>query len=331
MRAYIIRRLLLIIPTLFLVSLIVFFAIRLVPGDAVDAVAARMGSAGGEVGVARAKVEIARILGLDVPMHVQYARWIGFAPQADGSFSGIFQGNLGKSFWEPRTVVEEVAVRWPVTLELGILALIVSQLIGLPIGIYSAIRQDSPGDYVGRSFATLCIAVPSFWLATLVIVYPSIWWGYMPSIMKIPFTEDPIGNLIMFIVPAIILGMALAGITMRMTRTMMLEVLRQDYIRTAWAKGLRERVVILRHALKNALIPVITLVGLQIPIMIGGTVIIEQIFCLPGMGRLIFNAILQRDEPLICGAMAFFAIILVLVNLTVDLTYAFLDPRVHYK
>ena len=165
----------------------------------------------------------------------------------------------------------------------------------------------------------------------MVIVFPSIWWGYMPPIMLTHFTEDPIGNLRMFIVPAIVLGMSMQGANMRITRTMMLEVLRQDYIRTAWAKGLRERAVILRHALKNALIPIVSSIGLQVPVLIGGTVIIEQIFCLPGMGRLIFNAILQRDEPLICGAMAFFAIILVLVNLTVDLTYAFLDPRVHYK
>ncbi len=331
MRAYIIRRLLLIIPTLFLVSLIVFFAIRLVPGNAVDAVAARMGAAGGEVGVAEAKVEIARILGLDVPVYVQYARWIGVLPGADGSFSGVFQGDLGKSFWEPRTVVEEVAIRWPVTLELGFLALIVSQLIGLPIGIYSALRQDTWGDYISRSFAILCIAVPSFWLATLVIVYPSIWWGYMPSIMKIPFIEDPIGNLIMFIVPAIILGMALAGMTMRMTRTMMLEVLRQDYIRTAWAKGLRERVVVIRHALKNALIPVITLVGLQMQVLISGTVIIEEIFGLPGMGRLIIEAARFRDYPMLSGSLLVFGVGMLLINLVVDVTYGFLDPRVQYK
>jgi peptide/nickel transport system permease protein len=153
----------------------------------------------------------------------------------------------------------------------------------------------------------------------------------MPPIMLVPFTEDPIGNLRMFIVPAIILGMALSGVTMRMTRTMMLEVLRQDYIRTAWAKGLRERVVVIRHTLKNALIPVITLIGLQVPFLLGGTVIIERIFVLPGMGRLIISAVQQRDEPLINGIMLLFAAILVLVNLMVDLTYAYLDPRVHYK
>jgi len=332
MGAYIIRRLLLLIPTLFLVSLIVFFTIRLVPGDAVDAVAARMsGGAGGEMGMAEARADIARILGLDVSIYTQYGRWIGFAPQADGSFSGVFQGDLGKSFWEPRTVVEEIGIRWPVTIELGLLALIVSQLIALPIGVYSALRQDTWGDYIGRSFAILCIAIPSFWLATLVIVFPAVWWGYMPSIMKIPFTEDPIGNLRMFILPATVLGMAMAGYTMRMTRSMMLEVMRQDYIRTAWAKGLRESVITIRHALKNALIPVITLIGLQMQVLISGTVVIEEIFGLPGMGRLIIEATRFRDYPMLSGALLVFGIGMLLINLGIDITYGYLDPRVHYK
>jgi peptide/nickel transport system permease protein len=228
-------------------------------------------------------------------------------------------------------VVEQLAQRWPVTLELGLMALIIGQLIALPIGIFSALRQDKWGDYIGRSFAILCISIPGFWLATMVIVFPSIWWGYMPSIMLIPFTEDPIGNLKMFIIPALVMGMAMSGMTMRMTRTMMLEVLRQDYIRTAWAKGLGERVVVTRHALKNALIPVITVMGFQLPVLIGGTVIIEQIFMLPGMGRLLVEATLNRDYPVISGIMFLFSIILVLVNLAVDLAYGLLDPRVHYK
>jgi peptide/nickel transport system permease protein len=211
------------------------------------------------------------------------------------------------------------------------MGLIITQLIAFPVGIYSALRQDKWGDYIGRSFAILCISIPGFWLGTIVIVLPSIWWGYMPPIMLIPFTEDPIGNLKMFIIPAIIVGMSMAGMLMRLTRTMMLEVLRQDYIRTAWAKGLRERVVILRHALKNALIPVITIIGLQAPILMGGTVIIERIFSLPGMGRLILSAALHRDEMLIGGLMFIFAAVLVLINLVVDLTYAYLDPRVHFK
>jgi len=207
----------------------------------------------------------------------------------------------------------------------------VALIIAFPIGIYSAIRQDTWGDYIGRTFAILCIAVPGFWLGTLIIVFPSIWWGWSPSISLIRFPEDPMGNLVQFIVPAIVLGMALSGVTMRMTRTMMLEVLRQDYIRTAWSKGLKERVVVIRHALKNALIPVVTLVGLQLPILVGGTVIIEQIFSLPGMGRLIVEATFDRDYPMITGVMLFFAIAVMLINLFVDLTYAYFDPRVHYR
>jgi len=329
MRAYIIRRVLLTIPTLFLVSVIVFLLVRLVPGDAVDALASDLALLGGGEEVDREAVE--RALGLDVPIFTQYGRWMGFLPDADGSLSGLFQGDLGTSFWRPATVTEEIARRWPVTLQLSLMGLIIGQLIALPIGIFSALRQDTWGDYIGRSFAIFCIAVPGFWIATLVIVFPAIWWGYMPPIMYVSFFEEPLNNLRMFIVPAIVLGMAMAGGTMRMTRTMMLEVLRQDYIRTAWAKGLRERVVILRHTLKNALIPVITLVGLWLPLLIGGTVIIERIFVLPGMGTLIISAVLKRDYPVVSGTMLFFGCGLVLINLMIDLTYSYLDPRIRYR
>jgi peptide/nickel transport system permease protein len=238
---------------------------------------------------------------------------------------------LGVSWWRVTPVAELLALKWPVTLELGVIGLLIAQLIALPTGIYSAIRQDQWGDYIARSVAILCISVPGFWLGTIIIVFPSIWWGYMPPIMLIPFFEDPIGNLRMFVVAAIVLGMELCGRTMRMTRTMMLEVLRKDYIRTAWAKGLRERIVVIRHALKNALIPVITTIGIQVPILVGGTVIIEQIFVLPGMGRLMITAVLQRDYPLVNGIMLVFAAVLVLINLAVDLTYAYLDPRIRYR
>jgi len=325
MRSYIIRRLLLMIPVMFLASVIIFIMVRLVPGDIVDAMAAE--SPGGEID----REAILHELGLDVSLFTQYGRWVGVIPDADGSISGIFQGNLGTSWWQKRPVLELVALKWPVTLELGLLGLIVAQLIALPIGIFSALRQDTWGDYIARSFAILCISVPGFWLGTLIIVLPAIWWGYMPSITLIPFIEDPIGNLKMFIIPAAVMGMAMSGMTMRMTRTMMLEVLRQDYIRTAWAKGLKERIVILRHALKNALIPVITIIGVQLPVLIGGTVIIEQIFMLPGMGRLIISATLHRDYALVSGVMLIFAIVLLLIILMVDLTYAYLDPRIHYK
>lgn len=329
MRTYIIRRLLLIIPTVFLISLIIFVAMRLIPGDIVDAMVAQqqIGGAGGELD--RAVLEQA--LGLDQPILTQYGRWVGVLPQEDGSFSGIFQGNLGRSLWGGTPVVEEIATRWPVTLELGLLAFIIAQLIALPIGIYSALRQDTMGDYIGRSFAIMCIAIPGFWLATMIIVFPSIWWGYMPPIMYVSFIEDPLRNLRMFIVPSFLLGMLMSGGTMRITRTMILEVQRQDYIRTAWAKGLRERVVVVRHTLKNALIPVVTVLGLQIPVMIGGAVIIEQIFVLPGMGRLMLRAILDRDYTIASGVLLVYSLLLVLINLIVDLTYGFLDPRVKYR
>ena len=329
MRNYAIRRLALVIPTVILVSMIIFLLMRLLPGDIVTAMQAAMQEreAGGKLD--RAAIE--HELGLDVSIPHQYGRWVGVLPQADGSFSGILQGDLGSSWWQGLTVVELVALKWPVTFELGLMSLIIAQLIAIPIGVYSAIRQDAWGDYIGRSFAILAISIPSFWIGTLIIVYPSIWWNYMPPIMLVHFTEDPLGNLRMFIVPAIILGLAYAGFTMRLSRTMMLEVLRQDYIRTAWAKGLKEKIVVTRHALKNALIPVITIVGLSMPVMIGGTVIIEQIFVLPGMGRLIIGAIQFRDYPLMSGIMVIYTSVIVLINIMVDLTYAYLDPRVRYK
>jgi len=325
MHAYIIRRLLLLIPTGLLVSIIVFLLIHFLPGDVIDA----MQGYSPDIAINRPALE--RALGLDAPLPIQYGRWMGFLPQVDGGFNGVLQGNLGWSYWQKMSVLELVALKWPVTLELGLMGLIIANLIAIPIGVYSALRQDKWGDYIARSYAILCISIPGFWLATLVIVFPAIWWGHMPPIILIHFTEDPIGNLRMFIIPAIVLGMGAQGANMRITRTQMLEVLRQDYIRTAWAKGLRERVVIIRHALRNALIPIISAVGLGVPILVGGTVIIENIFMLPGMGRLMFVAILERDKLVVCGVVVIYAASLMLINLIVDLTYGFLDPRVQYK
>jgi peptide/nickel transport system permease protein len=327
MHVFIIRRLLLIIPTVFLASLIVFFAIRLIPGSVVDIMESQYSA---YYSVPRAEIEAK--LGLDVPILTQYGRWIGVVPQANGSFKGVLEGNLGESIWHANSVLkDQIGPRWPVSLELAILGLLISMVIALPIGIFSALRQDTWGDYVARSFAILCIAVPSFWLGTLAIVYPSIWWNYTPPLMYVSFPADPIKNLSMFILPSIVLGMGMAGITMRMTRTMMLEVLRQDYVRTAWAKGLRERVVVTRHALKNALIPVITIIGMQVSFLIGGEVIIENIFGLPGLGRLIVTATQDRDYTVVSGVILIFAFVMVLFNLLVDLTYGFFDPRVSYK
>jgi peptide/nickel transport system permease protein len=270
-------------------------------------------------------------LGLDVPLWNQYLRWLGAWPQKDGSFSGVLEGDLGKSLWTERIIRDEILQRIPISLELGIIAIITALLVAFPIGIYSAIRQDTTGDYLGRSFAILCIAVPSFWLATMIFIYPAKWFNWTPPVIYYPITEDLRANLGQFIIPGILMGMAMSGTTMRMIRTMMLEVLRQDYIRTAWSKGLRERVVVVKHALKNALIPIVTIIGLQLPVLIGGSVIMEQIFVLPGMGRLMLDALSARDYPIVSGVNLVMATVILLVNLLVDMTYGWLDPRIRYR
>jgi peptide/nickel transport system permease protein len=203
--------------------------------------------------------------------------------------------------------------------------------MAVPIGVYSAIRQDTAGDYLFRSLSFLMLAVPAFWTGTMVMVLPSIWWGWSPEVKYVPFTENPLQNLKQMLIPAFILGTALSAITMRLTRTQMLEVLRQDYIRTAWAKGLNARTVTVRHALRNALVPVVTLVGLQAPLLIGGAVIVEQIFVIPGMGLLLIDAVTQRDYPIITGVFLIVGIAVMFINLVVDLSYGLLDPRVRYR
>ena len=227
------------------------------------------------------------MLGLDVPGYVQYGRWIGVLPTPDwltgeSHFKGLLQGSLGTSLFSQWAVEEKLIGRLPVSLELGVLSIVIGIVIALPVGVYSAIRQDTAADYVGRSAAIIGMATPNFWLALMVMIFPAIWWGWSPPMEWVPFSEDPLGNLGILIIPSLILGTAMSASTMRMTRTMMLEVLRQDYIRTAWSKGLRERIVVIRHAIKNALIPVVTLIGMQLPLLIGGSVIMENIFTLPG-------------------------------------------------
>ena len=322
MRAYIIRRLLLTIPTLLLVTIIVFMAARLIPGDVVDQMIVQYGDTREEgESLEMTRQWLRHELGLDLPLHIQYGRWLG----------GVFRGDVGKSLWTGVSTAESIFEKFPVSFELGLLATIIALIIAIPIGIYSAIRQDSIGDYITRSFAIACIALPSFWLGTMVMIYPSIYLGWAPPMGYVPIWEDPVKNLSVFIIPAVILGMVLSGMTMRMTRTMMLEVLRQDYIRTAWSKGLKERIVVMRHALKNALIPVVTMIGLQIPILIGGSVVLEQIFVLPGIGRFLLQTITNRDYTALSAINLFMASGVLLVNLIVDMSYGYLDPRVHYK
>ena len=318
MRAYILRRLLALVPTLFFATLIVFCSIRLIPGDIIDLMAAQHDTSDQEM----TREVLEKALGLDAPVPVQYYRWLKAI---------VFHGDLGVSLWKNTPVTDEILARLPVTLELGLIALLIGLALAIPIGVYSAVRQDTAGDYVGRTVSILGIAVPGFWLGTMIVVYPALWWGWAPSIDMVGFREDPIEHLKTFLLPGAVLGFALSGVTMRMTRAMMLEVLRQDYIRTAWSKGLREKVVIVRHALKNALIPVITLIGLQIPVLIGGTVVMEQIFVLPGMGLLMYESVTQRDYPIITGIMLVMGVFVLLVNLLVDLSYGYLDPKVRYQ
>ena len=272
MRAYIIRRLLLIIPTLSILSILVFLSVRFIPGDVIDTMVAEMLYDVGNID----REALEHKLGLDVPVYVQYARWLGVLPTPDlitkeSHFNGLLQGTLGVSLYGLFSVEDRILGRLPVTIELGVMAIVIGLAIALPIGIYSAIRQDTAADYAGRSIAIIGLATPNFWLGLMVMLFPAIWWGWSPPLEWVPFTEDPLGNLGVFIIPSLILGTASAAATMRMMRTMMLEVLRQDYIRTAWSKGLKERVVVMRHAIKNALIPVVTLIGLQLPILVGGS------------------------------------------------------------
>ena len=317
MTGYLVRRLLLVVPTLFFITLIVFFTVRLIPGDIITLTISEMGGGLGKMD--RERLE--KILGLDVPAHVQYVRWI---------WGILTEGDLGTSLRWKTPITREILRRIPVSFEVGLLALILSQLVAIPIGVYSALRQETVGDYVGRGVAIFGIAVPGFWLATMIMVFPSIWWNWSPPVLYVPFFEDPVANLKMVLIPAAVLGMSMSGITMRMSRTMMLDVLRQDYVRTAWSKGLRERVVVFRHALRNALIPVITYIGLMIPVLIGGQVVIERIFALPGMGMLAVDALSHRDYSIVSGVNLFFATFVLLVNLGIDLIYVWLDPRISY-
>ena len=326
MRAYAIRRLLLIIPTLFILTILVFLLVRFIPGDVIDVIEGRMVFEGGNVELDREAVE--RMLGLDVPVYVQYGRWMGVLPTphwitGESRFNGLLQGSLGDSLFGGLTVLERIVAGLPVTIQLGLIALVLGQLIALPVGIYSAIRQDTPADYAGRTIAIIGMATPNFWLGIMVMIFPAIWWGWAPPMQYIPFTEDPLRNLGVLIIPSVILGTALSAGMMRMTRTMMLEVLRQDYVRTARSKGLKERVVITRHAIKNALIPIVTLVGMQLPILVGGSVIMETIFNLPGLGGLLVNALTERDYPVVSGVNLVFASVVLLSNLFIDMIYPY--------
>ena len=315
MREYIIRRLLLVPVTLILVSCVVFSLSRMIPGDVVDLMFE-------EKGYAKNMEEMRDKLGLNKPMYIQYFSWMG----------NVLKFEWGKSLWSDRPVLQEIGKRWPVTIELGLIALIISLLMGIPIGTYSAMRQDSTGDYFLRSYSILLLSIPGYMIAILVILVPSLWWEWWKAAPAyVHFLDNPLVNIRNMILPAFCLGAAMSGSTMHMMRTMMLEVLRQDYIRTAWAKGLSERVIIPRHAMKNALIPVITIIGIQMIFLIGGSVIIETIFRMPGLGRHFVYSITQRDYTMVSGINLCLASVVVFMNLIVDICYAYLDPRIRYR
>ena len=324
------------IPTLWILSILVFLSVRFIPGDAIDVWVAKMATYG-EVLQDFDREDFMRFLGLDVPVYVQYGRWIGVLPTADWVtgepyFRGLLQGTLGESMGGSAASIEERLIgRLPVTIQLGVMAIVIGLLIALPVGIYSAIRQDTAADYAGRTTGIIGMSVPNFWLAIMVMIYPVVWWGWSPPLEWVPFTEDPLGSLKGLLIPSLILGTGMSAGTMRLTRTTMLEVLRQDYIRTAWSKGLNERVVVMRHAVKNALIPVVTVIGMQLPLLVGGSVIIENIFNLPGVGRLFLTALVDRDYPMVSGVNLFLATVVVGANLIIDLIYPYLDPRVRYS
>jgi len=316
MRTYVARRVLQGLLVLWLVSLAIFSLVRILPGDAVIMQLDQAAAPSPET-LARARRE----LGLERPFLAQYRTWI----------TGALHGDLGRSLITRRSVTSELGKRINLTSHLAVMSIIVAMLIALPIGVLSAVKQDTASDYLARFFAILGLSLPDFWLATVVITVLAIWVQWIPPVGFAPLWEDPARCLGQLAIPALIIGARLAAVSMRMTRSSLLEVLRQDYIRTARAKGTRERAVIVRHALKNAFIPVVTVIGQQFSVLLGGTVIVEFIFLQPGVGSLMLDAVLLRDYTLIQGAVLFFAAVIVAMNLLVDLSYAWLDPRIRYR
>lgn len=315
MRVYLIRRVLLLIPSLMVVTVLVSLIVRLLPGSAIEVLAAQQGFT--------EKADLTKLnheLGLDKPWPEQY--W--------DSTSGMLRGDFGTSLRTRRPVNDELKARLPVSLELAVFALIVALVTAIPIGVLSAVRRNTPIDYVARSFAIGGVALPGFWLATLVIVWPAIWWGWSPPLSFTAFQDQPIRNLQQMWIPAVLLGLYFAGFLMRMTRAMMLEVLRADYVRTARAKGLSGFAVIRRHSLRNAFIPIVTVMGLQIPALLGGAVVYESIFSIPGIGRYLLEAAQNRDYPVIQSVNVVLATVVLVSNLAVDLSYGLLDPRVRF-
>ena len=317
MRTYIAKRFLLIVPTLLGVAALVFFIMRVIPGDVTLLILG-----GDQTGRIDPKqlAAMRHQLGLDQPLAVQFGAWLW----------GVLRLDFGTSLWTGQPVIEEVLIRLPLSLEVAILATIVSVLLAIPLGMLAAVRQDTWVDYVIRVVSIGGQAIPSFWVGILVILFLVIYFGWGPPLEFTPPWVDPWANFQQLVWPVITIGYRYAAVTTRMTRSTVLEVLREDYIRTAWAKGLRERAVVIRHALKNAMLPVITLVGTEFAFLIGGLVVTETVFTLNGVGRFVVDAVAHRDYPVVQALVFLIALCFVIVNLLIDLTYAWLDPRIRY-
>lgn len=321
MHRYLARRLIFGVLTALLVSVLVFALMRIAPGDVAQSVAAQQ--AGGEEGtVSEEDLErIREALGLNEPLHIQYLSWMG----------GFVRGDWGNSLFTKRPVFDEFKKKIAVTFEIVIASEIIAIALGIPAGVLMALRQDSKTDYVIRVLSLAGLSIPSFLSATLLLVFGAYLLRWSPPIGYVPLWEDPVINFKQFIWPAVMVGYISAATKARMMRSTMLEVMRQDYIRTAHAKGLRERVVTIRHALKNAFIPVITVIGITMALSLGGSVVIERVFELPGIGRYILDGMLQRDYPVVQSLVLVFAAAVIVVNLVVDISYGWLDPRVRYQ
>lgn len=315
MRTYVLTRLAIAILTLLGMSMVIFVLLRIAPGDVVDMIFASAGYVD-----PAAKIEIRRELGLDQPITVQYTRWLG----------EILRGDLGKSYRYDIPAWRVVRPRIPITGELAVLAMLVASLIGVPAGVISAVRQDRWIDYVMRVFSLAGLSMPSFWLGMVIILFLVWSLGWIPALTYVSPFQDLKGHLLQFIFPALAVGYRSSALIMRITRSSLLEVMREDYIRTAYAKGQRERVVIWRHALKNAFLPVVTVLGIEFAFLVGGLVVTETVFNLPGVARFLVEAILWRDYPVVQNLVMFIAVVVILANFAVDVLYAWLDPRVRY-
>jgi peptide/nickel transport system permease protein len=316
MTRYLVRRVLQVVPVLFGVSVAVFLMLRLIPGDVVDLILGTEGAASPE-----RMAHLRALFGLDRPFYEQYLSWVG----------GLLSGDLGRSIRTGRPILPDIVTRLPVTLQLTTMAMLLSLALALPLGVLSAVRRYTRVDSLIRVLGLVGLSIPNFWLATMMILAVStLARGVLPTSGYSPPSQDLLGSLRSLLLPSVTLAVANMAILMRMTRSSMLEVLRQEYVTTARSKGLVERAVVYRHALRNALIPVATIAGVQVGYLLGGAIIVEQIFALPGVGTLILNGILQRDYPVVQAGVLFVAASFVLVNLAVDVLYAYLDPRIHY-